>query len=104
MSPTDEPILTPNEYGHVVKEVNGLFVEVVPMTFNYRLHTRTEHGWSIRYWCYEGKSQQSFMAAVLAAHVWDGSDMTEPLGWIKSWDGRYSNPGIGQRGIDGERH
>ena len=51
-----------------------------------------------RYWCYP-KGGAAFHAAVL----WDGSADTEPVGWIKSWDQRYTNPSAGQRGVDGKR-
>ena len=63
------------------------------MGFNWRIHTIRVDGhpweWSVRYWCYEGRGQASFMAAVCAAKAWDGGGDTEPVGWIKAWDGRY---------------
>lgn len=47
-----------------------------------------------RYWCYPKGG-----AAVLAALAWDPAPEVEPVGWIKSWDQRYSNPGPFQRGV-----
>jgi hypothetical protein len=84
-----EPDDTPR---YRVKTVGGVHVELIPMMFNWRIHTvRVDEGpmaWSERYWCYEGRTQATFVRAVLAAHAWDGADDTEPVGWIKSWDGR----------------
>lgn len=75
-----------------IKTVGDYHIEVIPMIFNWRVHTvRVDGGpweWSERFWCYEGRGWDSYLAAVLAAHVWDGADDTEPAGWIKAWDGR----------------
>lgn len=72
-----------------VLETEDSFIEVMPMLFNDRLvvvpkvSPRT-YG---RFWCYpKGGS------ALLAALAWDGGDDTEPVGWIKTWDGRYNVP------------
>lgn len=75
-----------------VKTVDGFHIEVLPMFVNWRVHTLPVDGgpfaWSERFWCYEGRGQSSFVTAVLAAHAWDGGADTEPVGWVKSWDGR----------------
>lgn len=79
-----------------VKTTARHYIEVIPMAFNFRLHTvRTDGGpwaWSERYWCYEGRGPGTFLAAVLAAAAWDGADDSEPVGWLKSWDERYRYP------------
>jgi hypothetical protein len=75
-----------------VKTVGKYHIEVVPMAVNYRIHTvRVDGGkyaWSERYWCYAGRNRLTFVAAMLAAHAWDGAPDSEPVGWVKSWDGR----------------
>lgn len=75
-----------------VKTVGAYHIEVIPMMYNWRLHTLLVDGepydWSVRFWCYEGRSHSALVAAVCAAMIWDGADDTEPVGWIKSWDGR----------------
>jgi hypothetical protein len=76
-----------------IKTVGDYHIEIIPMIYNWRLHTiRVDADpweWSSRHWCYEGRDKQALVAAVLAAQAWDGADDTEPVGWIKSWDGRY---------------
>jgi hypothetical protein len=76
-----------------VKTTDTHHIEVVPMLVNWRIHTVPIDGgplaWSDRYWCYEGRGAASFVAAVLAADLWDGRQDTEPVGWKKSWDLRY---------------
>lgn len=80
-----------------VKTVAGYHIEVIPMMLNFRVHTVPVDGgplaWSERYWCYPGRSETAFVAAVLAAHAWDGAPDTEPVGWIKSWDQRVREAG-----------
>lgn len=80
--------LVATEYGYRVKETETYYVEVTPMLVNWRLHTIRKDGgplaWSDRFWCYAGRSQQSFVTAVAAAVAWDGSDETEPEGWNKN--------------------
>lgn len=75
-----------------VKTVGKYHIEVISMAYNWRVHTIRVDGhpleWSVRFWCYQGRGAASFTAAVLAAQAWDGADDTEPVGWIKSWDGR----------------
>ena len=74
-----------------IKTVGDYHIEVIPMAVNFRIHTvpvDDEYAWSERYWCYAGRDRLTFVAAVLAAHAWDGADDTEPVGWVKSWDGR----------------
>ena len=78
-----------------VKTVGEHHIELIPMLYNWRLHTIRVDAhpmdWSVRYWCYQGRDQAAFVAAVLAALAWDGADDTEPAGWIKSWDGRRNS-------------
>lgn len=75
-----------------VKTVGRWHIEVIPMLWNWRVHTVAVNGgpraWSERYWCYAGRGEETFVAAVLAAHAWDGAHDTEPVGWVKSWDQR----------------
>ena len=75
-----------------IKTVGDYHIEVIPMAVNFRIRTvRVDGGkyaWSERYWCYAGRGRDSFVAAVLAAAAWDGAPDTEPVGWVKSWDGR----------------
>lgn len=77
-----------------VKTVGDYHIEVISMAFNWRVHTVLVDGfpwtWSARFWCYQGRGRDSFLAAVLAAQAWDGGNDTEPAGWVKSWDGRYA--------------
>jgi hypothetical protein len=80
-----------------VKTVGDFHIEVMPMLTNWRLHTirvgRYPWEWSERFWCYKGRGPESFTAALLAAHAWDGADDTEPAGWIKAYDGRVGETG-----------
>lgn len=81
-----------------VKTVGHYHIEVLPQLFNWRIHTIGVDGepgidWSHRYWCYAGRGQSTFVAAVLAAAAWDGGNDTEPVGWVKSWDGRRNGEG-----------
>lgn len=82
-----------------VKEVLGYYLDIAPQLANYRLVTtpiENESGWE-RGWCYVGKGRASFMAAVLAATLWDGSDDSEPLGWNKSLQtGEFREAGSSQ--------
>ena len=73
--------------GYRVGETETAFIEVVPMLFNDRVIVVPKSAPLTvdRHWCF-----QRGPAAILAALAWDGSDDTEPVGWIKSWDGRYS--------------
>lgn len=75
-----------------VKTVDGYHIEVIPAIYNFRIHTVPVDGgplaWTERYWCYAGRGPDTFVAAILAAHAWDGAADTEPVGWIKSWDQR----------------
>lgn len=71
-----------------VGETETAFIEVVPMLFNDRIiivPKSAPHTYD-RFWCY-----QKGGAAILAALAWGGADDTEPVGWIKSWDQRYSS-------------
>lgn len=70
-----------------IKETETHYIEVVPMAFNDRIvmtPKSTPYTYD-RYWCFDRGP-----AAVLAALAWDGATDTEPVGWIKSWDQRYS--------------
>lgn len=72
---------------YIVKETETTRVEVCRMLFNDRIMEvpKSDPLTVTRYWCFPQGS-----AAVLAALVWDGGAGTEPVGWIKSHDGRYS--------------
>lgn len=78
--------LRPDGTAWRIRETATAYIEVAPMLFNDRIMVvpkaapRT-YG---RYWCYPKGG-----AALLAALAWDGSDDTEPVGWIKTWDQRY---------------
>lgn len=50
-----------------------------------------------RFWCFPNLG-----SALEALIAWDWCADTEPVGWIKSWDERYSNPHIGMKGVDGQ--
>lgn len=87
-----------------VKTVGPWWIEVIPQLLNWRIHTLRNDTtdpteWSHRYWCYQGRSETTRVAALLAAAAWDGADHTEPVGWIKSWDGRHHGvgPTVGRR-------
>mgnify|MGYP007028434302 CR=1 FL=1 len=98
-SPSNDNQLEWNDLlmGYVVSENENYFVIVRPMLVNDRVIEieKDEQFFGKRYWCYPRGG-----AAFLAAKVWEQDDQTEPIGWIKSWDERYTNPGIGQRGAD----
>lgn len=68
-------------------ETETHWIEVAPMMFNDRiLYIPKIAPLTVdRYWCY-----QRGPAAVLAALAWDGAADSEPVGWIKAHDGRYS--------------
>ena len=72
-----------------VGETEAAYIEVVPMLFNDRIIVvpKSAPRTYDRYWCY-----QKGGAAIFAALAWDGADDTEPVGWIKTWDQRYSPP------------
>jgi hypothetical protein len=82
-----------------VKEVLGYYLDIAPQLVNYRLVTtpvEDESGWE-RGWCYAGRGRAAFMAALLAAAMWDGSDDTEPLGWNRNLQTQqWREPGTGQ--------
>lgn len=69
--------------GWLVKTTAAHHVHVLPMAYSYRVQTSVQ-GFPVRHWCYAGLGSASFVAAVLAAHAWDGSDITEPVGWNKN--------------------
>lgn len=69
-----------------IKRVGRVYVDVCPLMVNIRVVTTpvdADYSYE-RFWCYVGRGHQSFMAAVLAATMWDGQDGTEPLGWNKN--------------------
>lgn len=70
-----------------IGETETHIIEVIPMLYNDRIIWAPKRNplFVDRFWCYERGA-----AAVLAALVWDGAADTEPVGWIKSWDQRYS--------------
>jgi hypothetical protein len=57
------------------------------MLYNYRIvETDVKHPLLYgRYWCFG-----SLSGAAVALMLWDGSADTEPIGWVKAWDGRYN--------------
>jgi hypothetical protein len=82
--------LEPVEGGYHVKELpSGKCVDVLRMIFNWRVVRTDErsadgvHLSMDRGWCYEGTDMHSFLRAVGEAIAWDGSDDSEPQGWIK---------------------
>lgn len=71
--------------GYRVKTTDTHHVDVLRMLYNWRVVT-TPIGFPYVYdrgWCYEGAGVSGFLRAVLAVLVWDGSDDTEPEGWLK---------------------
>ena len=71
--------------GYLVKTAGSIRIEVWRMLVNWRIVTTPidAPGWPIRGWCYRGLGAGTFVAAVIAAHAWDGSDDTEPAGYFK---------------------
>lgn len=69
---------------------NGRVIHVHEMAFNWRISESFGLSYG-RSWCYEGRSDGTFIAAVLAAIRWGGDPDSEPRGWIKSWDGRRND-------------
>lgn len=90
---------TVNADGWTLAELpDGRRVDVMVMLYNDRVVISDPDGMTYgRYWCYP-KGGAAFHAVAL----WDFSDDSEPVGWIKSWDGRYTEAGVGQRGVDGK--
>ena len=82
-----------------VKEVLGYYLDIAPQLVNYRLITtlvEDESGYA-RGWGYAGRGRAPFMAALLAAAMWDGSALTEPMGWNENLQTReWREPGTGQ--------
>lgn len=81
------PEVAPHGYGFRVKETDTHFIDLVPMLFNWRVHTVRKDdplSWGERFWCYEGRDLVTFQRAVAAALAWDGADHTEPEGWNKN--------------------
>ncbi len=84
-----EALAEPNDRGAVwTRETAIHYIDVIPMIANFRVATTRKTSPPMpffeRFWCYEGRGQASFVAAVLAASAWDGSDETEPAGWSKN--------------------
>lgn len=86
--------------GWVVGETETHLILVLPMLVNDRIieSAKNDPMTYHRYWCYPQGG-----AAFIAALAWEPSPKSEPVGWIKSWDQRYSEPGIGQVGADGKK-
>jgi hypothetical protein len=77
--------LTPIYGGYRVKETETHYIDVLSMLVNYRI-VRTPKASPQEYdrgWCYQGRGEATFVAAVLAAARWDGADDTEPEGYSK---------------------
>lgn len=74
------PELVRIDGGYRVKTRDGFHLDVRPMVKFFRLIEVSEASRHVigRYWCYE-----SFTAAVLAAHAWEASPDTEPVGWFR---------------------
>lgn len=83
----DQVQLNDTGTAYIVRETERVSVEVTRMLFNDRIIVVPKaHPMTVeRHWCY-----RQGPAAILAAMAWDGADATEPVGWIKAWDGRYS--------------
>lgn len=77
---------TPIAGGLRVKTTATHHIDMLRMLFNWRICTTPigEPNCYDRHWCYKGTGLDTFMAAVLAAHAWDGAEGTEPDGWNKN--------------------
>lgn len=71
--------------GYRIKETASHFIDVMQMTYNWRITTTPKDfpGVYDRGWCYQGQGLAGFLPAALAALAWDGSDDTEPPGYFK---------------------
>lgn len=82
-----------------VKRAGDYYLDIAPQLVNYRLVTTpvdNEMGWE-RGWCYVGKDRDAWMAVLLAAALWEGSDDSEPLGWNKNLQTQaWREPGTSQ--------
>jgi hypothetical protein len=85
-----EPLLDErgDRYGYLVRmSADGRYrIEVHAMLSNYRIcwvPARHAHSSIDRAWCYFGNNNISFIAAAMAALVWDGAEDTEPPGYSK---------------------
>ncbi|WP_394621320.1 hypothetical protein JNUCC0626_20145 [Lentzea sp. JNUCC 0626] len=86
-----------DQQGLRVKQVGPHFIDVVRMAFNWRIvETYVANPlYYARYWCYAGTAHGTFLAAVLAAAVWDGAADTEPLSWNKNGQtGQWREPAL----------
>ena len=68
-----------------VATVGGRHVELLAMIFTTRVvETPVDCDYVYgRFWCYS-----SPLAAAAAVEAWDKAEDTEPVGWVKAWDGR----------------
>jgi len=89
--------------GFRVKETETHWIDIVPMIFSWRMVTvpKNDPLTRERSWCYFGREAQNFIAAVLAAQAWDGTDGTRPEGWDKDLQtGEYSRrSGLGKEPV-----
>jgi hypothetical protein len=71
--------------GWRIHETATHYVDVLPMIYTDRIACTPVDDETIydRFWCYPKGG-----AALFAAVVWDGADDTEPVGWLKAYDGR----------------
>jgi hypothetical protein len=85
--------------GFRVKRCGDQYVDVLRMRFDHRLVTAPvdspeEYD---RFWRYTGTGGLAFLAAVLAATMWDPAEEAEPLGWNKNGQtGEHRAPGTAQ--------
>lgn len=72
---------TPEAYGYRVLETATHYIDVVPLVFGWRVHTirKDAPSWGERWWRYEFLDD-----AVEAVLSWEGTDHTEPAGWVES--------------------
>ena len=81
----EELDLGPFTQGFRVHETDDYFIDVIEMLFNWRV-VAAPKSCPLTYdaaYCYIGKDQPTFIAAVLGARVWDGPGTGHPPGWDK---------------------
>jgi hypothetical protein len=68
-----------------VRETATHFIDICPMLYTWRIVTTPKRAPGVwdRGWCYERAGLAGFLAVLIAAHAWDGSDDTEPKGFVK---------------------
>jgi hypothetical protein len=78
--------ISPVDGGFRIKETDAHYVDVLRMLVNWRVVTIPKDSPMTydRHWCYGGTGFATLLKAVLSVEEWDGSDDTEPAGWIKN--------------------